>query len=300
MKKIVGFSLMFVSVAFLALSCQNQKKKANSDSIEQKLAVTLDTTSQVVKFENTLFSIPSPYQLSMLVKEIGSDYNESLLNESSQYSNYNSTFKKSLNLGVYGADLAYINTYEQSPLAIKYFSIIKILAQDLGLTAALSSDIFERIENNVSNQDSLLYIISNTYRDVDFYLKESQRQREGALVLAGGWVEAMYMLTSMAEDTKHVSLIRRVGENKQPLESLIKILSPYYDDSADVASLVDALIELSYSYDEIEINYEYKEPITDVENKITIVTSEAEVIVSDAVLAEILTKITQIRDLIIS
>jgi hypothetical protein len=60
------------------------------------------------------------------------------------------------------------------------------MANDLNLSSAFSEGLIKRIENNMGKQDSLLYILSNTYRDVDVYLKENQRQREGVLVLAGG------------------------------------------------------------------------------------------------------------------
>lgn len=284
-------------ITIVLVSCKQDKKAANN-AIEKKLEVELDTTSQVIKFENSLFSLPSPYQLSILVKEIGSDYNSELLNPSANYKEYTSLFKKSINLGVYGADLAYLNIYQQSPSAVTYFSVIKILADELGLSAAFSPKIFERIENNVDNQDSLLFIMSNTYRDVDFFLKENQRQREGALVLTGGFIEAMHILVNLAVETKNPKLIQRVGENKQPMENLIKILSPYYNESEEIAKLVDDLIDLAYDFDAIEVVYEYVEPTTNADMKMTHVHSKSEIRVADEVLATIDSKVENIRNLL--
>lgn len=291
------YLIIFSCLISLVTSC-NQNKKP-SQAIDKSLEVELDTTDQVIKFENSLFSVPSPYQLSLLIKEIGADYNAEIINNSENFKQYTSIFKKSVNLGVYGADLAYLNIYEQSPSAITYFSIIKILAQDLGLSAAFSSKILTRIENNIDNQDSLLYIMSNTYRDVDFYLKENQRQREGSLVLAGGWIEAMYILTKLAVETKNEKLVQRVGENKQPLENLIKILQPYYNESADIERLVEDLIDLSYEFDAVETVYQYVEPTTDTENKLTHIHSSTKNVISDEVLGVIDSKVERIRNLLI-
>jgi hypothetical protein len=141
--------------------------------------------------------------------------------------------------------------------------------------------------------------MSNTYRDVDFFLKENQRQREGALVLAGGWVEAMYFLTKLSLETKNANLIQRVGENKQPLENLIKVLSPYYNESEDIKKLVDDLIDLAYEFDAIETTYEYVEPNTNPEVKLTKVHSITKIVVSNEVLSTIDSKISNIRDLLI-
>lgn len=287
--------ILFCSVLLFSSCNQNAKKDTNT-KLDQVLEVELDTTSQMIKFDNTLFSLPSPYQLSILVKEIGANFNSELVNSSKNYPRYTSLFKQAINLGIYGADLAYLNIYEQSPSAITYFSVIKIMSQELGLTAAFSPKVFERIENNIDRQDSLLYIVSNLYGDVDLFLKESQRQREGALILAGGWIEGTYFLTNLAAETKNYKLIQRVGENKQSLENLIKLLSPYYSESEEVAKLVDALIDLAYDFDSIEIEYKYVEPTTKPEDKITQVHSQSKINITDEVLGTIKSKIENIRN----
>jgi hypothetical protein len=284
---------------FITGACVNNKK-ARDKTVENKLEVELDTTGKVIKFENTLFSLPSPYELSLLIKNIGAEFNSELLNPSNNYQQYTGLFKKSLNLGVYGADLAYLNIYEQSPSAITYFSVIKLLAQDLDLTAAFTPELLQRIEKNIDNKDSLLYIMSNTYRDVDYFLKENQRQREGTLVLAGGWIEGMYFLVHLAQQTKNKDLIQRVGENKQPLENLIKILSPYYNESEDIMSFVDDLIDLAYEFDAIETKYTYKEPTIKPELQLTVIHSVSEIVISDDVLKVIERKIDKIRAKVIN
>ncbi len=291
--------LAILVLVIMVLGACNQDKKSTNTTLENALEVELDTTSKVIKFENSLFSLPSPYQLSILIKEIGSNYNSELLNPSENYRQYTSLFKKSINLGIYGADLAYLNIYEQSPSAATYFSVIKIMSEELGLMAAFSPTLFKRIEKNVDNQDSLLFIMSNTYRDIDFFLKENQRQREGALVLSGGFIEAMYILTNLAIETKSKELVQRVGENKQPIENLIKILSPYYNESEDIAKMVDDLIDLAYEFDAIETVYKYKEPTTNPELKLTTVHSVSEIHITDEVLKIIDTKVKNIRNMLI-
>src|SRR4051794_1185537 len=73
-------------------------------------------------------SIPSPLEISMMIKESGSDYDNRILNSDENYSKYNSNFKKALNLGIYGADLGYINIYDKSTDALSYLTSIKSLA----------------------------------------------------------------------------------------------------------------------------------------------------------------------------
>ena len=292
--------LLFATAALsLVTSCNNANRKKDAKKLSS-IDMVADTSSQTIKFGNALFSLPSPYHLTLMVKNTGVKFNESLLNSVENQKNYTSLYKKCVNLGVYGADLAYMNIYEQSPLIISHFSVVKNLANDLDLTSAFNKTLVERVEKNVDNTDSLLHIMSNTYRDVDVYLKESQRQREGALVLAGGWIESMYMLTQLAKENRNQLIIQRIGESKQPLENLIKILSPYYNESEDMAALVDALIELTNDFDGVEQQYTYVVPEIDIENRITIVKSVTKIDVPAAVLNNITRKVENVRKQIVS
>ena len=299
--RIQAIPVLLFAAATLSLvaSCGNATKNGKADKLKE-IDAAADTLSQTIKFGNTLFSLPSPYHLTMMVKNTGLKFNESLLNPVENQQQYTSVYKKCVNLGVYGADLAYMNIYQQSPLIISHFSVVKNLANDLDLTSAFNKNLVERVENNVDNTDSLLHIMSSTYRDVDVYLKESQRQREGVLVLAGGWIEAMYMLTQLAKENRNQLLIQRIGESKQPLENLIKILSPYYNESEEMAALIDSLIELTNDFDGVEQQYTYVVPEIDVENRITIVKSVTKIDVPEQVLNDITIKVENVRKQIVS
>ena len=286
-------------LAVVVGACQNNRSKQTLSSVESSLAVSVDTVSQTIKFGNTLFSLPSPYQLTMMVKNADVKFNESLMNPVGNNSKYTSQFQKCVNLGVYGADLAYLNIYEQMPLVMNVFSVAKVLANDLDLLATFNSELVSRVEKNIDNNDSLLYIMTNTYRDIDIYLKESHRQKEGALILAGGWVEAMYILTQLAVDTKNQELIQHVGESKQPLDNLVKILTPYYSGNQEIKELLDSLMDLTNDFEGVEQSYTYKVPEIDVENKVTVIKSVSKVSVKDADLQNIAKKIKNIRTLLV-
>lgn len=295
---IISVSLFALSVLFV--SCNSSAPKSGSAGRLSDSDISVDTLAQTIKFGNTLFSLPSPYHLTMMIKTSGAKFNENLLNPVESNHRYTSIYKKCVNLGVYGADLAYMNIYEQSPLIISLFSVVKNIANDLDLTSAFSSSLVERVERNVDNTDSLLRIMSSTYRDVDVYLKESQRQREGALVLAGGWIEAMYIMTKLAKEKHDEMLVQRIGESKQPLENLIKILSPYYSEDVEIGVLVDSLIALTNDFDEVEQQYTYVVPEIDIDKKMTIVKSVTKVVVPASVLKDITRKVEAIRKQIVS
>jgi len=164
MNKKVYKLLFSVSLAslFILSSCGggNQQNTTSEDSLEQAIEEQIDSNATaVIMMNGTLFSIPSPYQMAMLVKKKNLDFNEELIAPLDYASSYTDYFKKALALGFYGADLAYLTMYDQTPQAVKYFSKIKLIAQDLDISSGFDKEIMERIDKNMGNKDSLMYIV---------------------------------------------------------------------------------------------------------------------------------------------
>jgi hypothetical protein len=222
-----------------------------------------------------------------------------LLNPVNNVSNYTTNFKQAINLGIYGTDLGYLNVYDQIPDVISYFTVIKKLSQELGIDDALQVDIIEKIENNIDNEDSLLFYLTGTYRQFDSYLKKNKRRDIGVLIITGGWIESLYILSHSAVDSKNRVLINRLGEQKHPLDNLIEILSPYYYQSKEFSELIDSLVDLAYEFDGIIYSFTYEEPEISPGKKHTLIKSKSNVIISEYHLKTIANKISSIRNSII-
>jgi len=240
-------------VTFLILR-QEDKTELNQtgEVTEASIMKDLEGAGNIFKYNNILFSLPSPYQISLLLEQSGIPYNKDILHTTRKASDYVDNFSKAVNFGIYGADLGYINIYGQTQDAASYFAVLKIISQDIGLYNAMDKPTIQRIEANIENRDSLLSIVSNTYRKIDNYLKSNDRENTGALILAGGWVESIYILTQQIQANPNSELMARISEQKRPLENLIKLLVPYSNESKDFYFLVDRLIDLAYTFDEIE------------------------------------------------
>lgn len=251
--------------------------------------------SSVVLFGNTVFSLPSPYEIAYLVKKLNVPYNKEYLNPHNKSHNYVTSIEKALNLGIYGCDLGYLTLYDQSSDAIHYFSVVKLLSQELNIENAFDKKTVERIEANIGNKDSLMIIVSNSYRKADEYLKNNARLDIAALILAGGWIESTYILTQIIKQHKNQEIINRLGEQKYPLDNLIKILSPFYNQSKEIAEITDNLIDLAYDFDGIDVKYTYEPPTIDTANRLTIINSKSEIIINDVQIKLITEKIEKIR-----
>jgi hypothetical protein len=280
----------------LVTACKNQNTKQiaekNTDSVIEPQKVDKQSNT-LFKFNNVIFSIPSPYEFAYFVKNLGITYKKEYVNPSINVSSYTSSFKKAINLGVYGTDLGYLTINEQTPDAVSYFSTIKSLSNDLGIASVFGKKTMDRIEKNMNNKDSLMFILSTSYRESDAYLKDNDRRATAALILAGSWIESQYILTQLAKSMPVKEVYQRVAEQKHPLDNLIKILSIYYNkDNSDYVAMTQQLVELAYEYDGIDYIYEYKKPIHNAKNSFTIIQSVSELQIN-AEQIKAITKITE-------
>ncbi|HPD94563.1 MAG: hypothetical protein H6537_00315 [Bacteroidales bacterium] len=274
-------------------SSRNDTEKQSSD-IEN-----LDTLSTIIKFENAIFPIPSPWQVMNLIKTNNIDFIENTLNTPDAYSRYNTSFKQALNLGVYGTDMGYLNLYEKTQESIKFLNSIKKLSEQLGIDQQFDNKFFNRIENNINTQDSLIRIFASAYSDADFYLKTNERDDIGALIITGGWIESLYILCKIAIQTNNREIINRIGEQKHPLDNLIDLLTPYYYRSELYSSLIDELIDIAYEFDGVIYSYSYKDPIVDQANKLITINSTSRVVMSEYHIQIIDKKIETLRKQIV-
>ena len=295
--------LLFFSLFFLA-SCNNTETDSTEESDDKPFVTDSEefekNKTTLLTIDGKIFSIPSPIQTAFLIKNVEEKYKKSILNNPQNQSKYNTKFRKAMNLGVYGADLGYVTLYDQTQDAIKYLQVIRKLANELDISSAFDVTLVDKFERNLGNQDSILSMVSEAYRASDDYLKNNDRNDIGALVLTGGFIESLYFSTKLAVESKNKKLIDRVGEQKNGLENLIKLLSPYYvAENVEIVKLVDQLIALEKLYEGIEINYTYNEPIVDINNKTTLITSITSVEIENEKLNNIFNKVKKIREDII-
>ena len=294
---IIPLFIYFI-LSFLFVSCGGEKKQV-SDTLPEEPKTIDPSRSTLLNINGEMFSIPSPIQTSLLLKEVGSKYNKEMLNTPKGVDLYPTKFQKAINLGVFGADMGYVIIYDQTQDALLYMQSIKGIAEDLGLIGAFNQALVNRFEKNMGIQDSILSLVSDAYRTSDSYLKDQERNDVGALILAGGFIESLYFASQVAEQTKDKEIIKRIGEQKTSLENLIKLLSPYYEKE-EFKNFTDLLIDLTKEFEKVEYVYVYEKPYTDQANKITTINSRTEIKITDEQFTAIAKKVKDIRNKIIS
>ncbi|MCJ8290090.1 MAG: hypothetical protein HRT58_10545 [Crocinitomicaceae bacterium] len=296
--KIQTTILPLVGAVIIACGIVGCSEDPEVDSnIVDKEVLDLDGSLNSV-FDGKIFSIPSPIQTAYLIQDLDLTFNDSMLNDDGNVSNYVTEYAQALNLGVYGADLGYVSIYEEKGSAMRYLTSIRKLTTKLGLEKAFDSDFISRFEASSEDQDSMILLMSDAFGQADNFLKKSDRKSVSALVLAGGWIESLYFSCELYDQKASEKMLRRIGEQRQTLNTLIDLLTEYNKGQKNDVLIAD-LKGLMSSFEKIELNYEYEAPETNEKERITTLRHRLTVKVTDAVLNEIRLKITSIRNNII-
>lgn len=296
LNKIIHVFLALVMLAFIS-SCGSGKDKENA-SDEDAILDPDNNPTMLIPGEKVTFSVPSPVQTSMLIKQTGATYNENLLNSPKSVSKYSSNFQKALNLGVYGADLGYVIMYDQSQEALLYLNSIKKLADDLGMSGIFKTESLKRLQDNIEFKDSLLRMNADLYKECNGYLKTNQQEDIGLLILAGGWIEGFYFSCEVLKNSHVQELRNRIGEQKNTLKYLIKALGKSQKMS-EMTGFIDSLKELVVLFDGIQVVHTFKPSTHDASKKVSTVNCVSKVVITDEQAEAIAKKVNQIRNQIV-
>ena len=247
--------------------------------------------------------IPSPLEISVLLKESGKKYNGSYLNSADKVSNYNSNYKKALNLGVYGTDLGYTNIYEQNQDGVKYMSSIKTLADGLSIGQFFDIETIGRLATNSKNLDSLLLITTQNFNSINHYLQSRNQSNLSVLFLTGGWVEALNILCEVAAaNPNNKEMQETIGEQKIILENILLLLSFYKETDQNMAALLADMEALKREYDKVNITYTYSESTFEIVDGVMVIkdNSSSTIEITPENIASIKALTTSIRNKIIS
>ncbi len=290
----INFIRVSYLVAFLLImpSCTEEKEEKKPE-VEEEI---LDANSSLnTNFNGKVFSIPSPLQTALLIKNLKVPFNESLPNSTENVDKYTTEYEQALNLGIYGTDLGYVSLYEQNSASLKYLATVEKLTNKLGLEGAFDRDFMTRFENNATTEDSMLRIVSEAFRKADDFLKSSNRKPTSALILTGGWIESLYFACELNRTKQSDAIVERIGEQQQTLNSIIEILREFNNNGSNDELIAD-MEDLQFYFNDISVDYEFVEPKTDSDKKLTTLNHKISIHIDTNTLNQITLKINSIRD----
>lgn len=239
--------LSCVAIALILSAC-------GSPTTEEDILSDSDSNSVIQKEKNNkvqliFSSIPAQSETTGLLDDAGAKYNSKYLNPIENTSKYSSVKARALNLGVYGIDLGVTNIFDQTQESMLYLRCTNKMASSLGISGAFDEKMSERIDASSDNKDSLLAIITDSYRSADNYLQENGQAGVSSLMVAGGWIEGLYIATQIAIASNNEAIINKIGGEKTTLGNLISLLEDYKTETDGAADILTDLNELKKIYD---------------------------------------------------
>ncbi len=112
-----------------------------------------------------------------------------------------------------------------------YLSAIKTISDNLGIIQTIDKEDILKIEDNITNQDTLRILIKEVFLSSGKYLNENNRPEMAILVQVGAWIEGMYIAMQLATQSVKINkdLVDRVAEQRVSIDIIVKALANYSD-----------------------------------------------------------------------
>jgi hypothetical protein len=239
--------------------------------------------------------VPTPNELFDIIRSSGGELRMDLINSLDNVDKYVDSKSKALNFGVYSADLGYMSCFDNGVEFLQYTKAIEKLGLDIGISDVFDQELMDKIEKNEGNSDSLFLISNETYYDSYQYLEENGKGVELALIIVGGYVESLYIVSHLVDNYSDDNpIIERIGGQKVVLENLIDFCMTYMDD-VSVNETIQDLMDLEKIFDENMDFVEEETKVTDVDG-IAMVQGGGHYKMNEKTFNAVKTKITELRN----
>ena len=242
-------SLVIIVIAVFSLAaCKGGNKTADAD---QLAADSLNKELLASDIKEVIYPLPTPFEMTKMLNDIGAKYTPKNLNSTASIEKYYTEQSKAVNLGVFGADLAYASTYQQQQDIQTYLNAIKTLADQLGVTYDYNKLLSDEYKTKLNDKDSLTSIVTNTIYDTYQYLDQKSNPDLAVNMITGMWVELMYIATNISEDTYNFTgMVDIISKQKASYDKVMGLLASR-NSNTDIKNLETKLQVLKPAFDKV-------------------------------------------------
>ena len=251
--------IICITALIFPFACKKREKQRNDEVINKEFDLAREQL--ITDIDTIIKDLPPPSDVPYLLVSSGAILDMSLVNIlDSNIDKYASSKEKaSLNLGIFIVDIGYLSLYERTRQAFNYIDKCQVLASSIGIEEIIDYQVVNRFLENQDNKDSLTAIVNDVMVQSTNTLKNLDELNSVALILAGSWIEGIYISTSVINDyPKDLSeelrslilepLVQIVVDQKKSLVNLIKLMKKMDDET--VLVMVKDLEEVQKIYDE--------------------------------------------------
>jgi len=288
--KFLKFSPIFIMLLWISACGDNNNNNSNTDT----LAVNEDIT--ITQEDNLItYLIPSPKDMFAFTRDGNLQFSEVVLNGKDNADKYIDTKSLEVGFGIYSADLAYTAAFNQTGTAGEYLKIVEGLSDKIGLGSVFSESLINRFKN-IESKDSLLQVTNDTYYDIVKFLEENDRNTSLALISVGGWVESLYIVTSLQNKYENENeIIQLIADQKNIFENLILSLQQRESDE-NIKLILKELSPIKEIYDKLEVVKIEQPAETHASKSQIVVGGSTKIVITEEQFVELKQTISNVRN----
>lgn len=218
-------------------SCKRTQTTTNfEDAAEQTGNAAPDSVMEddLNKSKTIMYTLPAPVEMASIIKETGVRFDDQLLANISQANHYTTNLKLALNLGIYATDMSLSGMFNQSQRMVDYLNTLREMTQRLGIINIMDDEVIAKLENSELTRQGALSVISEVYMKTNQNLTENNRRNVATIVMAGGWVEGLYLaLNIINADRLNADIVSRIVSQKLTIATMLNIIETQDPDGVD-------------------------------------------------------------------
>jgi hypothetical protein len=291
----LNYLMLLFTAVFLFAACGQRPSEKLELNLEPVDVYELQISSEIIN--EIIQNIASPIEVAAQINALNVPYSTQYLTDAESLSTSTSSFEMAYSLGALNANLVYLNMYEKTGSAVIFLSSINRLADALQIGQFFDYDTIKRLATSSSDLDSLMFISVNSFNNMETYLRETDRSNLSSLMIAGVWIEGLYLSTQVAKLNSNEDLRAMIGEQKLILNDLLLILNKHKNEKI-IADYIKDFELIKTVFDEVKITFKVGEPRTiEKDGNLIVVQSEfSQVSMSDETLQKIIEITEQVRN----
>jgi len=195
---------------------------------------------------------PTPGELIEVIDNGDLSFKKDLLNPEENLPSYIDTKSRNLNLGIYMADMAYSAFFSKRTKVMGYLEVIGKLSNYLLISSQIKQNLVNDFTNNIDNFDSIYHFTNVYYYEIMNELEKNNNTNIMTLIIAGAYIECIYIATNLAEYENNSALIQKIAEQKFAFVNLVKTCE-LRKTNRNIAAILNPLIEIQTIYNNVKM-----------------------------------------------
>ena len=249
-------SLCLLLLPAVLLNCRQQENSGKGRSVGSAGPQQASVRQDAENHDTVYHRFPSSREMLNYIRVRDFAFKPGLTNPVGNTIHYHSSFSRTLNLGGYLTDMAYLSHFQQSRKTREYFNTVVELSNELRINIPGKQKLIDRASSDLRHIDSLVGIGRDYEEKVLDYLKETGQEKTLAILMTGSYIEGLYLAVHLVGDYRQGDpAVEKIAEQKYAFDHLESFVRRHVREPGDSPALF-YLKKLNVVFGKLEVRKE--------------------------------------------